>query len=101
MRQIQGHNIRYQETRLQREAWSYGSLSYRWPRNHRSRFDVSRHQAAQSQAARGMDDYGRPVLLVRNTKQNLFRQGSFEIIDHGVSDLSDKSLTKPNSCSNG
>ena len=39
---------------------------------------VPRHQAPQPQAARGVDDNGRPVLLVRGSQSHLFRQRPLE-----------------------
>ena len=44
------------------------------------RVDVSRHQAPHPQAARGVDDNGRPVFLVRGSEQNIFRQRLIKII---------------------
>ena len=72
--QIQGHQSGHQEARLQREARCDGGLPDRRTRDYRTRLDVPRHQAPDKEAARGMDDYGRPVLLLRGTEPHLFRQ---------------------------
>ena len=58
----------------------HGRLPDRRPRGHRTRLEVPRHQAPQPQAARGLDDYGRPVFLVRGAQPHLFRQGLTEAL---------------------
>ncbi len=35
---------------------------------------MAAYQAPDKEAARGMDDYGRPVLFLRGTEPHLFRQ---------------------------
>ena len=76
--QIQGHHFRHQEAGVQCEARRDGGLPDGRPRDYRPCLYVPRHQAPQPQAARGLDDHGRPVLLVRGSQSHLFRQRPLE-----------------------